>query len=173
MSPDAADAPDAGASGVNEAADLRRRIPVIAGVAIAVLLADQLTKWWALQRLVDGPIDIVWTLRLNLVFNRGASFSMGDGFGPFIGVLALGVVAVLLWTGRTMSSLWGSIALGLVVGGALGNLADRAFRSTDGFMGGAVIDFIDFQWYPVFNIADAGVVIGAVLLLLSGYRRSA
>jgi signal peptidase II len=142
------------------------------GVALAVLVVDQLTKWWALENLVDGPIDLVWTLRLNLVFNRGASFSLGDGFGPLIGVVALGVVVVLLWTGRTMSSLWGSIALGLVLGGALGNLVDRSFRSTDGFMGGAVIDFIDFRWYPVFNVADAGVVVGAILLMLVSYRRS-
>jgi signal peptidase II len=160
------------ASGATESVDLRRRVPVMLGVALAVLVVDQLTKWWALENLVDGPIDLVWTLRLNLVFNRGASFSLGDGFGPLIGVVALGVVVVLLWTGRTMSSLWGSIALGLVLGWALGNLVDRAFRSTDGFMGGAVIDFIDFRWYPVFNVADAGVVVGAILLMLVSYRRS-
>lgn len=143
----------------------------MAAVAVAVLVVDQLTKWWALENLADRSIDLVWTLRLNLVFNRGASFSMGDGFGPLIGIVALGVVGILLWTGRTMSSLWGSIALGLVLGGALGNLTDRALRSTDGFMGGAVIDFIDFRWYPVFNVADAGVVVGALLLLLVSYRR--
>jgi signal peptidase II len=140
-------------------------------VAAAVLALDQLTKWWALETLDDGMIDVVWTLRFNLVFNRGASFSLGDGFGPFIGVAALAVVGVLLWTGRTVASVWGSIALGLILGGALGNLCDRAFRSTDGFMGGAVIDFIDLQWWPVWNLADAGVVVGAILLLVVSYRR--
>jgi signal peptidase II len=59
-----------------------------------------------------------------------------------------------------------AVALGLVVGGALGNLTDRAFRAGDGFLGGGVIDFVDLQWWPVFNVADSGVVVGAVLLFL-------
>lgn len=146
-------------------------LPLVLGVAAAVLVADQLSKWWALENLDTQTIDLVWTLRLNLTFNRGAAFSFGGGggFGPYIGLAALAVVGVLLWTGRQFSSKFGAVALGLVLGGALGNLADRAFRG-DGLFDGAVIDFIDVQWWPIFNVADMGVVIGAILLAIVGMR---
>jgi signal peptidase II len=109
----------------------------------------------------------VWTLRLNLTFNTGAAFSQGEGFGPIIGVLAGAVAIGLLWSGRTVPTRLGAVAVGLVLGGAAGNLADRAFREGDGVMGGAVVDFVDLQWYPVFNVADVAVVGGALLLLLA------
>ena len=77
----------------------------------------------------------------------------------------------LLWSGRTVPNRTGAVAVGAVVGGAAGNLADRAFRRGDGgFLGGAVVDFIDLQWYPVFNVADMGVVGGAILLLIATAR---
>jgi signal peptidase II len=60
-----------------------------------------------------------------------------------------------------------AVAVGLVVGGAAGNILDRLFRSGDGFLKGEVVDFIDLQWWPVFNVADAAVVIGGILLLVS------
>jgi signal peptidase II len=136
-------------------------------VAAGWLLLDQATKWWAEGELADQPIDLVWTLRLRLVTNSGASFSMGEGMGPYIGVVALVVVGVLLWTGRSIGSRFGAVGLGLVLGGALGNVLDRAFRSGDGFMGGSVIDWIDVQWWPIFNVADIGVVVGAIMLMLA------
>ena len=67
----------------------------------------------------------------------------------------------------------GAVSAGLIAGGAIGNLADRAFRGDDGFLHGAVVDFIDVQWWPVFNIADACIVVGAVLLVLSSFRNPA
>ena len=77
----------------------------------------------------------------------------------------------LLWSGRTVPSRLGAVAVGLVFGGAAGNLCDRAFRSGgDSFFGGAVVDFIDLEWYPVFNVADMGVVIGAACLLIATAR---
>ena len=109
----------------------------------------------------------MWTLRLNLTFNTGAAFSQGEGLGPFIGVAAAAVVIGLLWTGRAVPNTLGAVAMGMILGGALGNLLDRAFREGDGFLGGAVVDFIDFQWFPVFNVADIGVVGGAMLLVLA------
>jgi signal peptidase II len=109
----------------------------------------------------------VWTLRLNLVFNTGAAFSQGEGLGPIIGLLAGAVALALLWSGRTVPTPLGAVAVGLVLGGAAGNLVDRAFRAGDGILGGAVVDFIDPQWYPVFNVADIAVVCGALLLLLA------
>lgn len=141
--------------------------PVLS-IAFVVLVLDQLTKSWAVSTLSDGHIiDLVWTLRFRLAFNTGMSFSLGSGSGALIAPLALAVVAGLLWMSRRMTSRLGLVAVGLVVGGALGNVVDRVLRSGDGFLGGAVVDFIDFQWWPVFNVADIGVVVGAVLLLIS------
>jgi signal peptidase II len=132
-----------------------------------VVALDQLTKTWAVRALDDGPIDLFWTLSLDLTFNTGAAFSRGRGLGPIIGVAAAVVALILLWTGRTVESRAGAVAVGMVLGGAAGNLADRAFRAGgDGFLGGAVVDFVDLEWWPVFNLADACIVIGALLLML-------
>ena len=136
-------------------------------VAVGWVLADQLTKWWAVSSLQDDTIDVVWTLRFQLLKNYGASFSLGAGYGAWIGILALVVVGILVWKGGSVRSRLGAVALGMIVGGALGNVLDRAFRSDSGFFQGGVIDFIDLQWWPVFNIADIGVVCGAILLVIS------
>ena len=148
------------------------RIGVTLGVAAIVIALDQLTKWWALEGLSppDGPIDVIWTLRFNLTFNSGMAFSQGRGLGPVIGAVALVVVVVLVMSvGRGASTL-GAVAIGMVVGGAVGNLSDRLFRSDSGFLQGRVIDFIDVQWWPVFNVADAAVVIGGLLLVVAAWR---
>ncbi len=129
-----------------------------------------MTKTWALRALDDGPIHVVWTLELDLTFNTGAAFSRGEGFGPLIGIAAAIVALGLLWSGRTVPNRMGAVAVGVILGGAAGNLSDRAFRRGDGFLGGAVVDFIDLQWYPVFNVADMGVVGGAILLLVATAR---
>ncbi len=137
-------------------------------IASVVLVLDQVTKSWAVSALADGHIiDLIWTLRLRLAFNTGMSFSLGSGSGALIAPVAVAVVVGLLWMSRRMTSRLGLVAVGLVVGGAVGNVVDRIFRAGDGFLGGAVVDFIDFQWWPVFNVADIGVVVGAVLLLIS------
>lgn len=132
------------------------------------MVLDQLTKWWALERLSGGRIvEVAWTLRFRLTFNTGMAFSLAGGFAPWIALLALAVVVFLVWQGRTVTTRTGAVALGLVLGGAVGNLLDRAFRGDAGFLGGAVVDFIDLQWWPVFNVADMGVVVGAILLVVS------
>ena len=143
-----------------------RRLGLVLGVAAAVILIDQLTKWWALNTLSTETIHVVWTLQLNLVRNTGAAFSLAGGSGALIAPLAIVVVVVLIWQGRSVSSRLGSVALGLVLGGAVGNVLDRALRGDAGFMQGAVVDFIDFQWWPVFNVADMGVVVGGILLAI-------
>jgi signal peptidase II len=146
----------------------------LAGVAVAVFALDQLTKWWAVNELKNGHIiDVVWTLRFNLTWNYGAAFSLNQGRGALISLLALGVVVVLLINGRQARRPAAAIALGLILGGAVGNLADRAFREGDGLFGGGVVDFIDLQWWPVFNVADSGVVCGAFLLLVANWRDEA
>ncbi len=140
--------------------------------AAAVVAVDQLSKWWVLEALDGGRvIDLVWTLRLRLVFNTGAAFSSFQGLGPLLGVAAVAVAAALLLNRRLVSGRWSAIATGCIAGGALGNLADRLFRSDDGFLTGAVVDFIDVQWWPVWNVADMGVVLGGAALVWHAYRR--
>jgi len=139
-------------------------------VAVGWVVADQLSKAWAVSSLSHRTIDVLWTLRFQLAVNHGASFSLGAGFGAWIGLLALVFVGVLVWKGGSVRSRLGAVALGMIVGGALGNVLDRAFRGDAGFFRGGVVDFIDFQWWPVFNVADIGVVCGAVLLVISTLR---
>jgi signal peptidase II len=139
-----------------------------------VLAVDQLTKWWAVEALSGGrTIDIVGSLRLRLAFNTGSAFSLAQGRGALISLLALAIVAVLLRSGRYATRPVSAVAIGLVVGGALGNLLDRAFREGEGFLGGGVVDFIDLQWWPVFNVADSAIVVGAILLFLAQAREPA
>ena len=160
---------DAGTAATRPAPGLGR-LGLMAPVAAAVVAIDQLTKHWAVSALDDRSIDVVWTLRLHLVRNTGAAFSLLVGLGPLIAVVVAVVVVVLVRTGRSAPTGAVAVALGLIVGGALGNLADRVFRAGDGLFGGAVVDFIDLQWWPVFNVADAAVVVGGALLLLGGMR---
>lgn len=136
----------------------------------AIVVVDQLTKHWALNRLSGGrTIDIVGSLRFNLAFNKGMAFSQATGAGPVIGALAFVVIIVIvLWMRRSATGV-ASVAAGLIVGGALGNLVDRLFRN-DAWLRGAVVDFIDLQWFPVFNVADSCITIGAMLMLLASLR---
>jgi signal peptidase II len=150
----------------HEAPERRGRTGLVLGIAASVVVLDQLSKHWAVNRLVDGDIDVVGSLRLHLIFNSGASFSFGEGLGPIIALIVLGVAIGLFVAGRSTTSLVGAVAIGLVLGGAVGNLLDRALREGDGFLGGHVVDFVDVQWWPVFNVADAAVSIGGVLLVL-------
>ncbi|MGH9152333.1 MAG: signal peptidase II [Acidimicrobiales bacterium] len=138
------------------------------GAAAAVVVAvDQATKSWALAALADGPVDVVWTLRLNLSFNTGAAFGIGRGVAPLLVAAGVVVLVVLIAAGRSSATTpTAAVALGLVVGGAAGNLADRLLRDH----GGAVVDFIDLQWWPVFNVADAAITCGAALLVVAGAR---
>ncbi len=149
----------------------RRHNQVLLGVGALVLAVDQLTKWWALEALDDQDIDLFWTLRLHLVHNTGAAFGLGQGLEIFIAVAAflfVVVVAWASWSGRRLS-LPPSL-LGMILGGAVGNLADRAVRAGDGFLGGAVVDFIDLQWWPVFNAADSAIVVAGAILVLTAPR---
>lgn len=139
-----------------------------------MLLLDQLTKAWALSALDAGrTIDLVWTLRFRLIFNTGAAFSQGEGLGPLLAILVLVVVGLLVRLGARTGDPVARLCIGVIIGGALGNLADRAFRSGDGFLGGAVVDFVDLQWWPVFNLADAAVVVGGATIVLRGIRGGA
>ena len=141
-------------------------------IALVVVVLDQVSKTWALNALDDGRvIDVVWTLRFALGFNSGMAFSKAEGWGPVIGVVATVVLVYLLSTLRRAGSGVSATGLALVIGGASGNLVDRLFRG-DAWMRGSVVDFIDLQWWPVFNVADSAITVGAVLLVLGALRES-
>jgi signal peptidase II len=141
-------------------------------IAAGVVLIDQLTKHWAVTTLGDGQtIQVFWTLQFNLAFNNGMAFSQGRGLGPLIAIVATGVIVWLLISLRTESSRMSAIGIGLLIGGAAGNLIDRLFRG-DAWLRGGVVDFIDFQWFPIFNVADIAVNVGAALLILSSVLAS-
>ena len=148
---------------------LRNRRLLLAGVAALWLLLDQLTKAWAVNALDDRSIHLFWTLRFKLVFNEGAIFGLGSSLAPYI--TALVVIVSLLIVGSTWrnESRFVAVVAGLVLGGALGNLGDRAFRGDGGVFSGKVIDFIDLQWWPVFNVADSGITIGVLLFVSSAF----
>ncbi|HET9442590.1 MAG TPA: signal peptidase II [Acidimicrobiales bacterium] len=150
----------------------RRRRPAlvpVAAVLAAVVALDQVTKSLALARLGDGPVEVFWTLRFNLSFNSGLAFSQGRGLTPLITVAAVAVVVILVLVARKARTLPVQVALGLLLGGAVGNLTDRLLRDH----GGAVVDFIDLQWWPIFNVADMAITVGALLLVVAGAREPA
>jgi signal peptidase II len=155
----------------------------LVGIAVAAVLAlDQLTKWWAVRRLcgfpycpdqlpsIDRAIDVVWTLRFNYAENTGMAFSRGTGQGRIIGLVVVLIVVALLVVARRLRSTTQLVLVGVVVGGALGNLVDRLFRADGAFLSGGVVDFVDLQWWPIFNVADAAVVVGGIALALTGLR---
>jgi signal peptidase II len=146
----------------------QRRIPSLSLLVAAVVVGlDQLSKHWAVSQLNDGhTVHVLWTLQFNLAFNSGMAFGGGRGLGPLIGVIAVVVVVFLLLSLRQTSGKLSVVAIGLIVGGAMGNIVDRLFRE-DAWLHGRVVDFIDFQWFPIFNIADMCVNVGGGLLIVS------
>jgi signal peptidase II len=141
-------------------------LPVTLVIAAVVVLVDQVTKHWAVNALAGGDArHVVWTLQWNLAFNSGMAFSRGRSMGPIIGVVALLVAGFIVMAARGNASRLAAVAAGLVLGGAVGNVCDRAFRG-DGWLRGSVIDFIDFQWFPIFNVADICVNVGGALFIL-------
>ena len=140
----------------------------LAAACVTVLVADQATKAWAVAALDDRIIDLVWTLRLRLVHNTGMAFSAGRGLGPVLALLNIVIVGVLWSWRRRFRGRWGALGLGAIIGGALGNLADRIVRGA-GWTRGAVVDFIDLQWWPIFNVADAAITVGLIVVLVHLY----
>jgi signal peptidase II len=140
-------------------------------VSIAVVIIDQATKAWAIGALDESSIDGPFGSSMRLVYNRGSAFSIGEGLGPFFGVLAIAVSIAMFWIVRNVERRWVVFGLGLIQGGAIGNVIDRIVRDGDGFLGGAVIDFLEIgDWWPVFNVADVAIVVGGVLVAVLGSR---
>jgi signal peptidase II len=145
---------------------VRSRRLLILVIAALVVVADQLSKTWALHHL-HQPRHVIGPTNFILTFNSGAAFSIGRGVTPIIEAVVVVMVVWLVVMSRRASrsaSLGVTIGLGLLLGGALGNLIDRVFRHNHG----AVIDFIQaVSWWPVFNVADASIVIGVIVLAVS------
>jgi signal peptidase II len=144
----------------------RRRVRLLLIVAAAVLVLDIVTKVLAVHLLTPGqPVSIIGdTVSWTLVRNSGAAFSMATGYTWVLTLIATAVVIGIIWMGRRLVSPWWAIGLGMILGGAMGNLVDRFFRSP-GPLRGHVVDFLSIGWWPVFNVADPAVVGGAALLV--------
>lgn len=150
----------------------RRRVGVLLAVAVAVLVTDVITKVVVVATLRNGrEVRLLGgLLRLVVTRNPGAAFSLG---GPSVTVLfamiAVGVVVFILRTSRRIHSLAWAITLGLLLGGATGNLTDRLARAPGPFRGW-VVDWIQLPHWPVFNIADSSIVCGGLLTVLLAMR---
>ena len=135
-----------------------------------ILVADQGTKAWALgslQELQPRPF-IGQLVQFTLLFNSGAAWGMGSGSTPIITCLQIAIaIGVVVWAVRSVRTPGYAVALGLVLGGALGNIHDRLLRAPGPFRG-EVVDFIQLPYWPVFNVADMAVVSGALLIILLG-----
>jgi signal peptidase II len=140
---------------------------ILLAVAVCVLVADIITKVVAVALIEPGdPVEIIGdTVTLKLVRNSGAAFSMATGYTWILTIVALVVVAGIIRYSNRLGSIWWALGLGLVLGGALGNLIDRIFRAP-GPLRGHVVDFVSVGWWPVFNVADSAVVCGAIGLVV-------
>ncbi|AZG43727.1 Lipoprotein signal peptidase [Gordonia insulae] len=136
-------------------------------IAAGVIALDVLTKSIAVANLDPmRPVHIIGdVVTLRLVRNSGAAFSVASGYTWVLTIVALVVVIGIVRYSSRLRSAWWILGLGLVLGGAMGNLADRIFRSP-GPLRGHVVDFVSVGWWPVFNVADSAVVCGAVLLVI-------
>jgi len=129
-------------------------------------LLDYSTKFLALHYLTDGPVKVIGNLlKFNLTFNSGAAFSLASSGTIFLSSFSLIMVAVIFYFSRKVKSTPWAVALGLVLGGIFGNLADRIFRSP-GALQGEVVDWIQIPMWPIFNIADTAVVSAAILITI-------
>lgn len=135
-----------------------------------MITADLLTKRHAANSFAGDRVELIpGFLELTYTENPGAAFSLFPDAGPWIGVIAIAISAFILGSLRVERPRFEVVALGLVLGGALGNVVDRIFRG-DGFLDGKVIDWIDLWWIPTFNVADASVTTAVALLLIYTWR---
>ena len=145
-------------------------------VSLAVVVADRLTKMWMSSAFAYGEVrEITPFFNLVLVHNTGAAFSfLADAGGWqrwFFTVVAVAIsAAIVVMLRRHRGGALLALALALVLGGALGNMCDRVFRSP-GFLRGEVVDFVSVGRFPTFNVADSAITIGAILLIVCVWLR--
>ncbi|MDH6627069.1 signal peptidase II [Streptomyces sp. LBL] len=149
----------------------KRRIAVLFAVAVFAYALDLVSKMIVVAKLEHhAPIEIIgdW-LKFEAIRNAGAAFGVGEAFTVIFTVIAATVIVVIARLARKLYSLPWAFALGLLLGGALGNLTDRIFRSPGVFQG-AVVDFIAPKHFAVFNLADSAIVCGGILIVLLSFR---
>lgn len=151
----------------------RRRL-IAVGVGAVVVVMDLLTKQWALTALSDvRSVDVVGSLvRFELTFNPGAAFGSFQGAGPILGVVAVLATVWMVWYAGRVDSALAVVGLGLIVGGAIGNLVDRVTRG-DGLLDGRVVDFIRLPNWPNFNVADMAVFFGVIFVVVHAFTGGA
>jgi signal peptidase II len=149
-----------------------KRVLLLALIAPVVFALDLVTKVIAVQQLEgEPPIELLGGLvYLSFLRNSGAAFGMAEGYTVILALIACGVVGFILWIARKLRSVGWAIGLGLVLGGAVGNLADRIFRGP-GPLRGHVVDFISVvepygSFFPVFNVADSAICVGGAVIVL-------
>lgn len=155
----------------------RRELFIFGGAALFIIGLDLITKYLAQEYLLprrlagEGPIELLGgLLKLTYAENTGAAFSIGTGITWVFTLIAIGVVIVIIRYARKLAGLPWALALGGLLGGALGNLIDRMFRAPGPFQG-FVVDFIQLPYWAIFNIADMSIVIsgiGIAILLVRG-----
>ncbi len=151
--------------------DLRRhRLITLLAIATTVVTVDQLTKVWAERTFQGRTVEIIPVI-LNFTFteNTGAAFSFFRDAGTFLSLaafVAVGVIVVSAWNPRPLFEI---IGLGLIGGGAIGNLVDRLTRG-DATFDGPVIDWIQLPNFPVFNLADTAITFGVAVLIIGSWR---
>lgn len=138
----------------------RRRLLFTGFVAALVIGLDQVTKSLAVARLSAGPVHVIGPVSFALAYNSGIAFSLFTGLTLPIILIVVTLIGLLSYLARGASSAKVAVALGMILGGALSNLSDRLFRGH----GGAVVDFVHTSFWPTFNVADASIVLGCVLL---------
>ncbi len=155
----------------DQSSSSRPRIWLWVAVAALTYLLDQGTKVWAQRSLDEGdPQQVIGDLlQFHLTHNPGAAFSMGTGYTVVLTLIALTVIVVCIRLARRLGSTGWAIALGLLLGGALGNVTDRIFRDPAPFRG-HVVDFIELPHWPVFNLADTAICVAAALFVLLSAR---
>ncbi|CAL9401838.1 Lipoprotein signal peptidase [Nocardiopsis dassonvillei] len=148
-----------------------RRYLLLVLVALAAIGVDLLTKEAVLAAFREGErLDVIGEIvQFTLVYNTGAAFSMGTDHTWVFTTIASIVVLVIAYIGLRVRSVWWAVTLGLMMGGAAGNLVDRIFREPEPFHG-AVVDFIKVMDFPVFNVADSCVVVGACLVVALTFK---
>ncbi|MFH8885494.1 signal peptidase II [Streptomyces californicus] len=149
----------------------KRRVLALLTVAVVAYALDLVTKMIVVAKLEhQPPIDIIgeW-LQFRAIRNPGAAFGFGEAFTVIFTIIAAGVIVVIVRLARKLYSLPWAIALGLLLGGALGNLTDRLFRAP-GVFEGAVVDFIAPKHFAVFNLADSAIVCGGILIVILSFK---
>ena len=143
---------------------------IAALLVAAVVILDACTKLWAVAALSDGPVYLVdFSIGFVLGRNTGAAFGLVGSATPLLAILAIGAAVVLARAVARASDKFLLVGLSLFLGGALGNLVDRLTRAP-GFLRGGVIDFVKVGGWPLFNVADSAITIGAVLVVIAVIR---